>query len=443
VLFYYKQVLGLSGTLAGFAIFISVLWDAVSDPLVGAWSDRLRTRWGRRHPMMVASVLPLALSFIALFSPPEQLHGNTLPLFWWLLASVIAVRTSLTFFIIPFLALGAEISSDYQDRTALASTRTNLGWFVGVLVPATSLMLIFVPEGGVDGRFVPQHYVSYGLLSAIGVLLASWICLQGTWRYIPGLASPAATGSEAGMLGDLLQTFKNRNFRHMVVLDIALGGMAGVVGALFMVYYTYFWQLNTTQVSLMFAGPPLVAVLLSTLLSGPLNRRMEKQTVLRMSCIGFALNLCWLTPAMLFGLLPAEPTVLFAIVFGQYALHVLFVIWRTVANHSLLADIVDEHELDTGVRQEGVMFAAAFFAAKFVTGFGYLVAGPFLDLIGLETGMQPGETPASVTWGLGIIMGPALALLMLIPIRMAYKLDLSREQTSVVRAALDRRETAG
>ena len=117
-------------------------------------------------------------------------------------------------------------------------------------------------------------------------------------------------------------------------------------------------------------------------------------------------------------------------------------IWRTVANHSLLADIVDEHELDTGVRQEGVMFAAAFFAAQFGSGFGYPVAGPFLDLIGLETGMQPGETPASVTWGLGIIMGQALALLMLIPIRMAYKLDLSRAKTSVIQAALNRREAA-
>ena len=71
VLFYYKQVLGLSGTLTGLAIALSVLWDAISDPLVGAWSDRLRSRWGRRHPLMVASVLPLALSFIGLFWPTD------------------------------------------------------------------------------------------------------------------------------------------------------------------------------------------------------------------------------------------------------------------------------------------------------------------------------------------------------------------------------------
>lgn len=59
VLLFYKQVLGLSGTLTGLAIFISVMWDAVSDPLIGSWSDRLRTRLGRRHPMLIAGTIPL------------------------------------------------------------------------------------------------------------------------------------------------------------------------------------------------------------------------------------------------------------------------------------------------------------------------------------------------------------------------------------------------
>ena len=82
ILFYYKQVLGLSGTLTGIAIAISIIWDAVSDPLVGAWSDNLRTRWGRRHPLMLASVLPIALSFIALFAPPTAALQSQTVLFF-------------------------------------------------------------------------------------------------------------------------------------------------------------------------------------------------------------------------------------------------------------------------------------------------------------------------------------------------------------------------
>ncbi len=116
-----------------------------------------------------------------------------------------------------------------------------------------------------------------------------------------------------------------------------------------------------------------------------------------------------------------------------------FSILRTVSDHALLADIADEHELSSGRRQEGVMFAAAFFAAKFVTGFGYLVAGPFLDWIGLEAGAVPGETPATVSWGLGLMMGPGLSLVLLIPIWMAFRLRLSAAGHQTVREQLARK----
>ena len=438
VLFYYKQVLGLSGTLTGLAIALSVLWDAVSDPLVGAWSDRCRHRWGRRHPFMLASVLPLAGSFICLFSPPEGVQETTTSLFVWLLFSVIALRTALTFFMVPYLALGAELSSDYDERTHLASLRTNLGWFVGVMVPTTSLVLVFADTPVSDGRFLQENYELYGWLSAVGVVIASSLCIRGTWSDIPRLPKADASRS-AGIWHDLRMAFRNRDFRFLVILDTAVGGMAGIVGALMMVTYTYFWELSTAQISILFGGPPVLAVLLAVTTSTALNKRYEKQQVLRFSCCVIALNLLWLTPMQLFGLLPGDPDVVFLLVFLNYAIHVSMVIVRTVQNLSILADIVDEQELASGQRQEGVMFAAAFFAAKFVTGFGYLIAGPYLDLIGLESSAVPGETPASVAWGLGLMMGPGLALMMLVPVWMAFKLRLSRASHLAVREALDAR----
>ena len=72
----------------------------------------------------------------------------------------------------------------------------------------------------------------------------------------------------------------------------------------------------------------------------------------------------------------------------------------------MLADIVDEQELATGKRKEGVVFAVAFFSSKFTGAFGYVIAGPFLDLIGLQAGAQPGEVSSTVTWGLGLTYGP-------------------------------------
>lgn len=438
VLFYYKQVLGLSGTLTGVAIALSVLWDALSDPLVGAWSDRCRHRWGRRHPFMLASVLPLAASFILLFSPPAAVLGSSSLLFTWLLVSVIVLRTALTFFMVPYLALGAELSTDYDERTRLSSLRTNLGWFVGVMVPTSSLVLIFADTPAGDGKFVVDNYVVYGWLCAGGVIISALLCIRGTWEDIPRLPR-ADSGSSGGIWQDLLQAFRNRDFRNLVILDTALGGTAGIIGALMMVTYTYFWELSTAQISILFGGPPIVAVILALLSSNVLNQRFEKQQVLRFSCCVIAVNLLWLTPIQLFGLLPQNTGILFALVFINYSIHVSMVIVRTVQTLSILADVVDEQELASGQRQEGVMFAAAFFAAKFVTGFGYLFAGPYLDLIGLESSAVPGQTPASVAWGLGLMMGPGLALMMLVPVWMAFRLRSSRASHLAVREALEAR----
>jgi Na+/melibiose symporter-like transporter len=388
---------------------------------------------------MVASVLPIALGFIALFDPPEAVLISQRSLFLWLLGSVILLRTALTFFMIPYLALGAEITSDYHERTRIASARTNLGWFMGVVAASAAMFFIFSETEGVDGRFVVANYHLYGWLSAVGVIVFSYICIQSTWHYIPALIKRTSAKSD-NLLRNIFATFNNKNFRYLVFLETAVGGLGGIISALLMVSFTYFWELDTVQISILFAGPPILAVIVVTGSARYVNKRLEKQQLLQFSCIVGALNLAWLTPLQLLGWLPQETGVVFGLVFVNYGMWVTMSIMRTVANQALLADIADEHELATGQRQEGVMFAAAFFAAKFCAGFGYLVAGPFLDYIGLEAGAVPGQTPDSVSLGLGIVMGPGLAILMVIPIWMSLKLDASLAGQLAVRKALDKRE---
>ena len=219
VLFFYTQVLGLSGSLTGFAIFLSVLWDAVSDPMVGAFSDRLKTRWGRRHPLMIVGSLPLAFSFVFLFSPPESLQNTQWPLFAWLLMSVIMMRTFLTVFYIPQNAMGAELTDDYHERTSIVNFRTNLGWMAGVILPAVSLAVLFVSVDGQDGRFIYENYHRYGWASFVVVIIACAICIAGSWKFIPRLKEVAARGTETpgfmGMIHDTVDTLRNENFRRI------------------------------------------------------------------------------------------------------------------------------------------------------------------------------------------------------------------------------------
>ena len=130
--FYFSQILGLNATLAGVSTLIALLFDAISDPLIGVLSDNFRSKkWGRRHPFMFFSALPLSLSFYFLFKPPEFL--NQLGLFLWLTVFIILVRLSLTFFLVPGYSLGSELC-DYEERTSITTYRVIFQPFTGPLL---------------------------------------------------------------------------------------------------------------------------------------------------------------------------------------------------------------------------------------------------------------------------------------------------------------------
>ena len=307
VLLYYKQVLGLSGSLTGLAIFISVLWDAVSDPMIGAWSDRLKTRWGRRHPLLVAGLIPLGLSFVMLFHPTEAAMASQWSLFAWLLCSVLILRTFLTVFIIPYTAMGAELSDDYLERTSIVSFRTNLGWIAGVILPAAALPLLFAPTNGQDGRFVAENYHLYGWMSCLMVVASGTIAILGTRRFIPHLQEVAARSNASpgflGLLRDARGTLSNINFRRLLVLDVAVGATLGILGAMYMITMTYFFELTALQLSALAMAALLAAALVFPLM-GQLAARWQKHQLLKWAVGGMILNTAWLVPGRLLGWIP-------------------------------------------------------------------------------------------------------------------------------------------
>ena len=119
LLFFYNQVLGLSGFFASLAIVVALLVDAVSDPVIGSWSDGFRHRWGRRHPFMYAAAAPFAICFYFLFAPPTGLSETEV--FVWLVVFSVLTRTTQSVYSIPHTSLTAELSTDYQERTLLSS----------------------------------------------------------------------------------------------------------------------------------------------------------------------------------------------------------------------------------------------------------------------------------------------------------------------------------
>ena len=131
LLLFYGTVVGLEPGLVGLAILIALVIDAISDPLVGYWSDNFRSRWGRRHPFMYAAALPVALSYFLLWNPPDW--GQT-GLFLYLTLIAVLIRTFITFYETPSSALIPEITADYEERTSLQSYRLLFGWSGGNLM---------------------------------------------------------------------------------------------------------------------------------------------------------------------------------------------------------------------------------------------------------------------------------------------------------------------
>ena len=141
LLFYYSQVLGLGASYAGLAVGIALLFDAITDPLAGSVSDRYKSRLGRRHPFIYASIVPLAVAFYLLFSPPEGL--SQVQLFLWLTGFAVLTRASMTLFHVPHLSLGAELSDDYAERTTVVGFRYFFSTFGSLVAIAAGFGLYF------------------------------------------------------------------------------------------------------------------------------------------------------------------------------------------------------------------------------------------------------------------------------------------------------------
>src|SRR4030095_8057247 len=142
LLLYYNQVLGLTYTLASAAIMIALIVDAIVDPLVGSFSDNLKTRLGRRTPLMYAAVVPVTICIYFVFAPPAGL-GQT-GLFAWLTAFAIGTRVSMAYYLVPWNALFAELSAAYVERSSIVTYRYLCGW-IGALIFTTAVWTFIFP----------------------------------------------------------------------------------------------------------------------------------------------------------------------------------------------------------------------------------------------------------------------------------------------------------
>ncbi len=436
LLFYYTGVLGLSGSLAGTALFLAMCFDAISDPLVGYLSDHTRSRLGRRHPYMYAAALPMGASIYLLLAPPSGL--GELGLFAWMTALSISVRLALTLHMIPRGALVPELTYDYDQRTALVAAGFLMGW-IGALGLSQIAWLVIIPDAA-EGRMDPAAYRGIGLVAAVTSATAILVSAGGLHRLIPTLRRPEPTALGLGpFLHEIRNALSNRSLRMLMFGGIIISAAANFQEVFGLYMNTYFWEFEDGDIArlALLLG---VSVLLGTFIARPLSRLSDK----RRTAIGLAVFLFFWAPLTVLGrfagVMPdnGDPLLL-PLVVGHLAIAIVPLIALTILLSSMFKDIIDEIDLETGMRQEGLIGAAIAFTLKAVAGVGNLLGGIAIDLIDFPTKAAPGTVEPDKIFWLGVVAGPGLMIVYVIGFSFLYGYDITRERYAEIRAALDAR----
>ncbi len=434
---FYNNVLGLSGTLCGLAVTIAMFFDAISDPLVGSLSDRWHSPLGRRHPFLYAAPIPMGLFFVSIYSPPAGLEQ--IGLFAWFTISTVLLRTALTLYHVPHLALGAEMTLDYKERSVLMSYNTIFGLLGTAGVFYLSWSYFGSLESGTSNRLGYLVVASVVAFFGIVMVFASAFFTRDQVAKLSRPPTDLPAFSLTELWAEVRLCLTNQNYQMLLFGMIFLSATIGLHETLNAHINLFYWELDEAQIGLMAVGAPL-GLLIATLATPRLHVRFDKRETLIAGILGMVLATGFPVTLRLFGWFTENGTplhfpILCALKMMSYGTSAVMVISIV----SSLADVTDEHELLTGRRQEGVFFAARSFFSKLTSGLGHLLAGIAIDVISFPVGAQPGEIDADTLFDFGIVAGPLTVLPALISMLfyVRYRIDQPRHQQ--IRRELDRR----
>jgi glycoside/pentoside/hexuronide:cation symporter, GPH family len=442
LLLFYNQLLGLPAAAVSAIIAASVVLDAVWDPLVGQISDTTRSRWGRRHPYLYGVAVPLALAFALLWRPPAG--WSQAALLAWLAVFAILTRLLVSLHELASAALLPELARGYDERTALVGLR----YIFGNVGAGISFVLAF----GVFLRSTPEHpfgqlnragYAPFGAIIALVILVTILISALGTHRVIPRLYAPRQQiGGIVPRLRAIGQTLRSRNFAAIAAAGLVHGINLGVHGGLAIYFTTYYWRLPAQKVLWLglLSGPahPLAAVL-----APALAKRWGK----RDACVGLFLAAIALANlplvAGLLGWMPAAGShAQFAILLADLFVVTFIGTSGFIIVTSMVADIVEETELRTGGRSEGLLLAADTLLKKFSAGMAIAVPGLLLALVTFPPHADPATLNPQVMRRLAFFSLPLWVALGLAATGMLlfYRIDRRTHEANLAKlTARDRR----
>ena len=419
---YYLTVLGLNPILTGSALLFALFVDAISDPLIGALSDRIKSSFGRRHIFMGFSLVPISITYFMLFIPDKSWSEGLL--FFWLLSFTILTRFSVTLFDIPHRALAAEIPDTYEDKANIMSMREG---FQSII--ALSHSFIILPYINID---VDENWVNVGLVGSLMMFVFGLVSILGTRSLIPDLYEWPQNIEKKNTYKEIKEQLRfvygNKTIILFLLGSITIQLAWGLANSLTFLTQTQFWGLDTLQIQ-EFIKIYFLSTLLSWFLVPKLVKIFEKRTILISSL--FMIGAFQAVPFIIYklGLTPtfgSDSLVYFLSFFifitGTFSLISL------MTRESMVPDMIDQVHKESNLRQDGAISSLTSFCAKCMTGLGQFFSMFTLWLISFPKGSV--EATLQQKEMLAVFQGPMIMILFLIPIFIfaGYKIDREKHK---------------
>ena len=414
LLYFFTNVAGLAAGTASNILLIGKVWDAINDPIVGVLSDRTSHRWGRRYPWIVYGAIPFGIFFFLQWIVPSK---DPTILFWYYVAISILFNTAYTAVNLPYTALTPEITQDYNERTSLNSFRFSfsIGGSILSLIIAQIIFAIVKDD--------TQKYLILGALCAVISVLPLYWCFLGTREHVLSQLSenPVADNSTSLPMGEQLRiAFNNRPFLY--VIGIYLCSWLGVqLTASILPYFVIDWMklpsATFTQTAIAVQGTALAMLSVWSKVS----ERYGKKAVYFMG-----MSLWIIAQAGLFFLQPGQVVEMYllAVMAGVGVSTAYLIPW------SMIPDVIDLDELQTGERREGVFYSFMVLLQKIGLALGLWLVGQALERAGFLATIQGQAAPIqpeSALFAIRVAIGPLPTIALIAGMILTYFYPISRE----------------
>lgn len=426
---YYTDALGLKHSLAGLAFALAVLWDAVTDPVMGHITDKTRSRFGRRHPHILIGGISVIVFFIFLWVIPAPFKNSPEALFWYLVAINLLQRTAITIYGVPYVALGFEMCTDYDGRVKLQGIRSAMNMLANILGPGLAWTLFFSNNEQARATSLEANYIHMGLTFAAVSLACILFMILATKKYIhDSRGMPVDSDGFKGFVRDMKEILSDFYPRFVFLFIVVVTVGVALVSSLQMYLYEHFMRFGGVEKSIAHGGT-MVGFLIGSLSGGWLTKKLEKKGAVYFGGVtsvlcNFILGGLFLTGILVPGQSMTVATVtipysfiIFALFHGMYWLGNGIMFPTATA---MIADASEIHQIKTGVNRDGAYSAVFSFSQKCAISLGVLISGFILTQVGFEAGAGIVQSPATV-WKLcaaTLIVGPVISLLSLALIRL-------------------------